>query len=57
MQAPSDQAAPNLVSTSTEAQAGKADTDAMETEEKKPAVTSEARAIATPVEPSILYGK
>ena len=32
MQAPSDPAAPNLASTSTAAQAGKVDTDAMETE-------------------------
>ena len=34
MLAPSDPAAPNLVSTSTAAQTGKVDTDAMETEEK-----------------------
>ena len=53
MQAPSDPAAPNLVSTSTAAQAGKVDTDAMETEENKPAVSSQAPAIATPVEPSV----
>ena len=52
MQAPSDPAAPNLVSTSTAAQAGKVDTDAMETEENKPAVSSQILAIATPVEPS-----
>ena len=53
MQAPPDPAAPNLVSTSTAAQSGKVDTDAMETEENKPAVSSQALAIATPVEPSV----
>ena len=53
MQAPSDPAAPNLVSTSAAAQAGKDDTDAMETEENKPAVSSQAPAIATPVAPSV----
>ena len=53
MQAPSDPAAPNIVSTSTAAQAGKVDTDAMETWENKPAVSSQAPAIATPVEPSV----
>ena len=53
VQAPSDPAAPNLVSTSTAAQAGKVDTDAMETEENKPAVFSQAPAIATSVEPSV----
>ena len=52
-QAPSDPAAPNLVSTSTAAQAGKVDTDAMETDENKPAVSSQAPAIAPPVEPSV----
>ena len=53
MQAPSDPVAPNLVSTSTAAQAGKVDTDAMETEENEPAVSSPAHAIAVPVEPSV----
>ena len=53
MQAPSDPAAPNIVSTSTAAQAGKVDTDAMETEENKPVVSSQAPAIATPAEPSV----
>ena len=53
MQAPSHPAAPNLVSTSTAAQAGIVDTDAMETEEKKPTVSSQAPAIATQVEPSV----
>ena len=53
MPAPSDPAAPNLLSTSTVAQAGKVDTDAMETEENEPAVSSQAPAIATPVEPSV----
>ena len=53
MPAPSDPAAPNLVSTSTAAQTGKVDTDAMETEENEPAVSSPARAIAVPVEPSV----
>ena len=52
-QAPSDPAALDLVSTSTAAQASKVDTNAMETEENKPAVSSQAPAIATPVEPSV----
>ena len=52
MQAPSDPAAPNLVSTSTagRSQAGKVDTDAMETEEDKPTVSNRTP-IATPGEP------
>ena len=53
MQAPSYPAAPNLVSTSAAAQAGKVDTDATETEENEPAVSSQAHAIATTIEPSV----
>ena len=53
MQTPSDPAAPNLVSTSAATQEGKVDTHSMETEDNKPAVSSQPHALATPIEPSV----
>ena len=50
---PPDPAAPNLVSTSTAAQAGGVDTDAMETEDTEPATSSQALAVAAPIRPFV----
>ena len=51
--APSDPAAPNLVSTSTAAQAGGVDTDAVETEDTEPATSSQAPAVAALIRPFV----
>ena len=54
--APPDPAAPNLISTSTAAQSGGADTDVMESEDIEPAVSSRAHATAAPIRPFVTGG-
>ena len=51
--APPDPAAPNLVSTSTAAQAGGVDADGMETEDIEPGVSRQAPATAAPIRPLV----
>ena len=48
-----DPAAPNLVSTTSAAQASGVDTEAMETEDTEPAMSSQAPAVAAPIRPSV----
>ena len=49
--APPDPASPNFVSTSTAAQEGVVDTEAMETENTEPATSSQVPAVAAPIRP------